>query len=555
MRRGSQILLLSGAILFVPGARQAAAGSSQVVADLRGRALAALGSLQHPDDVRQAKATRAAWISRLAAALGGGRSYSGRTVSGLLYVPPAASDRAPAIMIVQPHSDPNSGASRTLAGSLCGLGFVVLALDLRDAHQNIDLIPWGLTPAGLMQKQIHAVLNYLLSRADVDPERVGAVGDSITTTIAVALNPRITASVIVDGLPDMARVVETMADSATAGTADWCYLIPGLIRFGSTEDLVAAIAPRPMLAFNSGTALRDYASSLYQSFGNPERIQDHTDAVAGAETGRIGSWMCRWLRKNTGCAESARTWQPPVPVQIPVGEEPHGSGDAGKRVDAGVLESYLGPPLPEASMTFGLKVARRQTITLATQPDFEVPVTVLRPGPDGADAENGELVAIAREGRGTLENDELVGDALRHGWIVWAVDPRGIGELASEKEETVFALSLLMGENFTWRQASDIRRIAELLHDRSSTHRVRLYGRGEDGALAAAYAAAAVGADVVEWTFLRDVPASYSDLAARRATLCPFDVLSAFDVRDVLAAAKGRVTVLRDGDDTSRIEW
>ena len=49
------------------------------------------------------------------------------------------------------------------------------------------------------------------------------------------------------------------------------------------------------------------------------------------------------------------------------------------------------------------------------------------------------------------------------GWAVCGVDPRGIGESATDKTGWVFAVSLLLGENFVGRQAWDLGRVLEAL--------------------------------------------------------------------------------------------
>ena len=70
------------------------------------------------------------------------------------------------------------------------------------------------------------------------------------------------------------------------------------------------------------------------------------------------------------------------------------------------------------------------------------------------------------------------------------VDPRGIGESATDKAGWVFAVSLLLGENFVGRQAWDVVRVIDVLRgidgisfvqfDERDVVRVRSNIRGAD---------------------------------------------------------------------------
>jgi hypothetical protein len=169
------------------------------------------------------------------------------------------------------------------------------------------------------------------------------------------------------------------------------------------------------------------------------------------------------------------------------------------------LRSLLGEPLPNAPNVWSLKsTPQPQEVALTTQPGMVVSSTVLRPGPAGGDPANGQLVALFDAGRQSMSNDEIVQAALRHGWFVWAVDVRGVGSLKVEREGFVFGASALLGENFAWRQSSDVSRTLEILEHASHTHRTALYARGRNATVIAAYVAATAEPDRPEWIVLRD---------------------------------------------------
>ena len=128
-------------------------------------------------------------------------------------------------------------------------------------------------------------------------------------------------------------------------------------------------------------------------------------------------------------------------------------------------------------------------------------------------------MAVDDRGKEPLAADPLVKEALRRNWMVWAADPRGIGELALTKPGWAFAVSLLLGENFVWRQAWDIRRVLTLAAETPRSRPVALYARGHNAALAAGYAATAMGGPVPAWTVLREGFTSFRHFYRRPRSL------------------------------------
>ncbi|MCP5119656.1 MAG: hypothetical protein GY953_53335 [bacterium] len=199
----------------------------------------------------------------------------------------------------------------------------------------------------------------------------------------------------------------------------------------------------------------------------------------------------------------------------------------------------MGEPLPEKPLGIGLQVRPVQREVFEPQPGIKIPAFVIRPGPDGALPEAGVLVAVDDRGKEALASDPLVIEAVRRGWMVWAIDPRGIGELDTGKPGWVFAVSLLLGENFVWRQGWDIRRVVELA-DNMSTHNAALYARGHNAALAATYAVATLSDSVLQWAVLRDGFVSYRQFIDRPASMAASFRLQMSDVREQRTTAFDR---------------
>jgi len=240
------------------------------------------------------------------------------------------------------------------------------------------------------------------------------------------------------------------------------------------------------------------------------------------------------------------------------------------------LATVLGraPSAPPARV----KVSRAplQRLLIPSEAGLDVPAFLLRT----AGEVRGLVVAIDDRGKEVLAADPVVRAAHARGWAVCGIDPRGIGESAVDKTGWVFAVSLLLGENFVGRQAWEISRAIEALGATGAFPGtpIGLYARGENACLAATYAIARAsdpGQTSLRWYVLRDgfvsyrafidrprsMPASYRLLPEDRdrttafdleipAAFFAFDALRSFDLPQLLAVshAEGRFVNPLDGD-------
>jgi hypothetical protein len=184
-----------------------------------------------------------------------------------------------------------------------------------------------------------------------------------------------------------------------------------------------------------------------------------------------------------------------------------------------------------------------------------MPVTVLRPGTTGCDAARGTLIAINDHGRNELVNDEVVLEANRRGWIVWMLDPRSTGEMATQSETFTSAVSLLLGEHIPWRQASDILRTLRHVGGATSRNPTAIYARGRVMGLAASYVAAIADRRELEWTVLRDAVSSFREMTDSPLELLPFAALRSFDISDLWKTSRDRVYLIRSPEEFIRREW
>ncbi len=162
--------------------------------------------------------------------------------SGWLYVPDPIEGTAPAVL--NPHGHwTNRAYEDTAQMRMIGLakkGYIALMTD--NIHAG-DL-ETGMTPIGLMTWQNLRALDYLLSRDDVDPARIGVTGASgggQQTMYLMGLDDRLKAAVPVVMASYFERIL----------TPDnwhcWCNHAPGIARDTDTIEILCCFAPRPAL--------------------------------------------------------------------------------------------------------------------------------------------------------------------------------------------------------------------------------------------------------------------------------------------------------------------
>jgi hypothetical protein len=240
------------------------------------------------------------------------------------------------------------------------------------------------------------------------------------------------------------------------------------------------------------------------------------------------------------------------------------------------LDAVLGQ-LP-APLPLDPKIEPRdvQRLEIPIEAGIKVPAFLLRPEAE----ERGVLVALDDRGKEALASEPLIRAALEDHWAVCGVDPRGLGELGTTDRGWVAAVSLLLGENFIWREAWDLRRSMAYLAAAPplAGKPFALYARGDNATLAATYTLAQesrAGKSLLRCFVLRDgflsfrefldrpgsLPISYRLLSEDRDRTTAFDreipfeyfvfdALRSFDLPELLAstAAIGLVVNPIDGD-------
>lgn len=132
---------------------------------------------------------------------------------------------------------------------------------------------------GMMMFDEHRAVDYLISRPEVDPKRIGAFGLSMGATKAwwlAALDPRVKLCVDLCCMTDFEEL-EKINNLKGHGIY---YYVPSLLKHFSTAQINELIVPRPHLSLNGRKDLltppagvervRDHLKPLYQKFGNAE---------------------------------------------------------------------------------------------------------------------------------------------------------------------------------------------------------------------------------------------------------------------------------------------
>ncbi len=290
---------------------------------LRENLLAAMGTLDVPTTPPEAKSVGVLKgvgyrIEKLLLT-----TFPGMQATCSLYVPEPLTGKAPAVLAVHGHwpwarRDPVVQA-RCLG--LVKLGFVVLAIDAFGAGERhphpergcyhgallgATLWPAGLTLLGVQVAENRRALDYLQTREEVDPRKLGVTGAS------GGGNQSLYVGAIDDRLGCVVPVCSIGTYQAYLRAACCvCEVLPGALRFTEEGDVLGLVAPRALLVINAtkdgfqfsvGEATKSVARAreVFKMQGANEKLTHATFPVghgydqAMRET--MYGFMTRWLK-------------------------------------------------------------------------------------------------------------------------------------------------------------------------------------------------------------------------------------------------------------------
>jgi hypothetical protein len=160
---------------------------------------------------------------------------------------------------------------------------------------------------GMMMFDEFRALDYLASRAEVDPHRLGALGMSMGATKAwwlAALDPRVRLCLDVCCLTDYDELIRT---HGLKGHGIY-YYVPALLKHFSTSEINELIVPRPRLSVNGrqdpltpphGVELvRDFLLPLYRKYGKEEDCRIELFDCGHVELPAMRQLIMQWLDRH-----------------------------------------------------------------------------------------------------------------------------------------------------------------------------------------------------------------------------------------------------------------
>lgn len=378
-------------------------------------------------------------------------------------------------------------------------------------------------------------LDYLLSRPEVDPKRVGVTGNSgggTHSAYLAALDDRLQVAAPSCFLTTWGRLLETI------GPQDAEQCIPGFLGAGLDHvDFVLSFAPKPYLML---AAIRDFfsiagarstfsqAEAAYVKLGAAGRmaIQDTDEGHGYSKELRLASyrWFAKWLKgvdepegeTPVQAAPEHELWCTRTgQVSTSLGGETVFSLNQKRvrsfttgKVSPEALRKIIGwrdsagkvQVWPYGRMTrAGLAVEK---LLLETEPGIRLPAIVVSP-PESRTTRPAVLLA---DGRGKSQAWPQIQALAQGGAVVMAVDLRGLGEtrppaaLYTKGDEWTSwfgdydsaMTAILLGRTLVGMRAFDIEKAREVLASRAGVDLRRIYGAGYGaGAVAMLHAASA----------------------------------------------------------------
>jgi cephalosporin-C deacetylase-like acetyl esterase len=461
------------------------------------------------------------------------QSRPGFYVTAAVYVP--INVRFPAPAIICPHGHWQNGRYHPeVQARMIGLakrGYVALSLDKvgynerepEGPHRTRNLFLVGMTVQGIQVWDNMRAIDYLCSRDDVDPERIGCTGASgggNQTMYVSALDERIKACAPVCSVE--------MAECYMHKAACVCETIPGLLRFADLVDICGLIAPRALLLVHGILDTGFRVDSGRKAFLRLQKIYHFYDpaklcsfvAYSGHAYNKemrevVYAWFDRWLMGK----------QPPYPPELAVfpEDEPatmlrvcdnglsepcYSMIDIYKRISAELplrieisssdewqvekqklhanITACLGgwperSPLEahilevgNISVGEGIPEIKAEKLYFHSEVDILIPAVLFHPQketPDGFDVK----IILTHDGKETLEPQDVISE-LQVGKGVFAIDARGVGETKSNKD--LLFSSVVAGRPIQGMQAWDVRRAVDYLCSRADVRSVSLGATG-----------------------------------------------------------------------------
>lgn len=551
-------------------------------------------------------------------------SRPGVIVTANLYVPLGGKDRHPAVIAPCGHSDIGKAAPayQEFCQRLAQSGFIVLIYDpinqgernqyFKERGKDVNAITRNCCYAhNMMGKQLELTggffgswrlwdgiraLDYLLSRPDVDRNRIGVTGNSgggTLTTWLWAIEDRFTMSAPSCFITTFLHNVENELPT------DCEQCPPGVIGKGiEMADFLIAGAPKPLIIlgqkydyFDRRGLEKSYldVKKIYKLLGAPDNVKyfvgDGKHGYHRSAQEKMTAFFCRHagVKKNLNpkitkskpetlfaSRKGEVIREGAVPVFRLAGEEAEALKMTRKNRSDKEIRRMLARILKIPSLDYvphyrilrphaagGVRAGR---FALDTENNVRAIMKKLVSVPERAFALEVEKVARIYIPHLSSESD-LNAREIPEKWIdgktTYLLDTRGIGEsmplgtfLSPYGKDYMFhALSLMLGESYAGRRVYDCLCALNLLASEGAGE-IHLCGRGQ-GAVTALFAS--ILHPRVKKLILKNAPASFEQWCGHPAVLWPAanfprGILKYFDIKDCVNAFRGDVSVVEPWD-------
>jgi cephalosporin-C deacetylase-like acetyl esterase len=429
-------------------------------------------------------------------------------------------------------------------------------------------------------------LDYLLSRPEVDPARVGATGNSgggTHTSYLSALDDRIKAAAPSCYITAWHFLLDTI------GPQDGEQVFPGWLNYGMDfPDFIYSFAPKPFLVLS---AIRDFfpiggvrqsfaeAHRVYETLGIGDKLQkvEADDGHGYSKPRRQAAyrWFARWLQskedagaeQDVPLARAEELWASPTGQ---VSTSFHGEDvfslnlkryealqknrpafTVGKVRELAAIDPAKGDLNVKSYGALQRTGYRIEKLTYESEPGILIPALLYIP-----EGQTSRLPAILyADGEGKKASAAEAERLVHKGFIILSADLRGFGETrpALDTHDDFFRYfgdyesaetAILLRKTLVGMRAADIERGINLLLARSNVDSANLAGIGKGAAAVAMLHAAALDPRIRK-VALEDMLVSYDALVTHRIHRKMFEqivpsALKFYDLPDLASSLSPR---------------
>jgi len=522
-------------------------------------------------------------------------------VSALFYLPKKARRPVPAILLVHGHSFIQKAYTtyQKVAVHLARNGYAVLAVDFvgggerkPQGHENLFMYTAGMTVQGIMIWDNMRAIDYLTSRREVDRRRIGITGSSgggNQAAFTTVFDERIMVSCPVNAVC-MFEEHETVGIDAFCP----CEVIPGIWQFAEYCDLMATVAPRPLLICQSvkdrlfpikgAREVVNRAREVYRAYGVPENIDIHEDYGPHSYAMSVRVGVIRWFDRYLKGIEpkSLADYEDYTTVENESSEVLFGFPDGRLPKGADTLDSLFAKaseglprvrrpknraafkPYARAVFAHLSKLAARprelglldveefpavrtawsniRPFSFESEPGIIVPSILIEPLHA---APKSVVIYVHPNGKAHALDLRSIQAIVEGGAAVLSIDARGTGETAGYGAGHSFWFtlnrSIMLGRHISFMRAFDISRAVDALKTISGYKQLPVYAWGEGEAATWALFAFALDSRIKRLA-TTDMLVTYRSNSGfvQTPAIFPAGILFGADIADIVAASLGR---------------